>query len=633
MPTLPETQAELEALRAKVAAASRAARDAGDTAKREQLRALLGEIDDELDRLALADLQAAANRLVTYRTRLEALTRIVLAWPFGTAEAPANHERPFRAKDLPPNDFADAGPTAPPPAPPPVADPAPPTTVPQVSAEWSENYRQLWNTLSFSHADWQKQATAIAQKIVANKPRYAAAVAGMPVPWWFVAVVHCMECSMRFDQHLHNGDPISGRTTQVPAGRPPGPPPFTWEQSARDAIQFERLDRITDWSLPNVLFNWHRFNGINNEYKRRGIPTPYLWSGSTHYKKGKYVADGVFDPGFVSRQLGAAVILKALVDLGAVTVEQQVAPPANAAVAPPASAPAPPAASPAVAPAAGPPVPPPVASAASPVGPVAVEASAAAIPHIARELAYPGLLKQGAAGSGVKRVQEWLRIHGFAAPLDSDFGSGTADQLKAFQTGQGRPPSGELDEQTWDLLTAPMRKALAKIENASAMSLDALVITVARQHLAQKPIEIGGNNRGPWVRLYMAGRDGEDQLWCAGFVCFVVDQACRELKIDMPFNRQVFVPTLVNEARASGRLVNAAELNTAMDRRSKLKPGYIFVVRDGASFSHTGFVLGLNDATFDTVEGNTSADGGNDGANAKQARRPFAGNDFIRLTN
>ena len=84
--------------------------------------------------------------------------------------------------------------------------------------------------------------------------------------------------------------PLSGRTTQVPPGRPAaGSPPFTWEQSAHDAIQFERLDRVTDWSLPNVLFNWHRYNGINNEYKRRGIPTPYLWSGSTHYKKGKYV--------------------------------------------------------------------------------------------------------------------------------------------------------------------------------------------------------------------------------------------------------------------------------------------------------------------------------------------------------
>lgn len=627
MATLPETQAELEALRAKVAAESRAARDAGDTAKREQLRALLGEIDDELDRLALADLRAAADRLVSYRTRLEALTRVVLSWPFGSAEAPANHERPFRAKELPPNDFADAGPTAPPPAP----EPLPATTVPQVSLEWSENYRQLWNTISIN-ADWQKQATAIGQKVVANQGRYAAAVAGTSVPWWFVAVVHCMECSMRFDQHLHNGDPLSGRTTHVPPGRPlAGSPPFTWEQSAHDAIQSERLDRVTDWSLPNVLFNWHRYNGINNEYKRRGIPTPYLWSGSAHYKKGKYVADGVFDPEFVSRQLGAAVILKTLVDLGAVTVDQQQAPAANAA-AMPAATPAPtPVATPVVTAAVTP------AAAPDPVRTVAVETSAAAIPHIARELAYPGLLKQGAGTTGaekfgVKRIQEWLRIHGFAAPLDSDFGSSTADQLKAFQTSQGRASSGELDEQTWDLLTAPMRKALVKIENAGSMSLDELAITIAKQHQAQKPIEVGGNNLGPWVRLYMAGDDGKEQLWCAGFVCFVVAQACRELKIDMPFKRRVGVPLLVDDARDSGRLVNAAELKTPQERRSKLKPGYIFAVRSGASFSHTGFVMGLNDATFDTVEGNTGAEGGNDGANARQGSRPFAGNDFIRLT-
>jgi lysozyme family protein len=623
MATIEEVRAELKALRAKVALASQAARAANDQAKVAQLGQLLGKIDDELDDISIEGLAAAAARLGPFRQRLEELTRVALSWPFGSADAPQDHERPFRAKDLPPNDFADAGPAAPPP----VAEPLPPTTVPQVSAEWSENYRQLWNTLTISSADWQKQAKAMAQRIVASQARYTTAVAGTQVPWWFVAVVHCMECSMRFDQHLHNGDPLSGRTVQVPPGRPAaGSPPFTWEQSAHDAIQFQRLDRVTDWSLPNVLFNWHRYNGINNEYKRRGIPTPYLWSGSTHYKKGKYVRDGVFDPEFVSGQLGAAVILKALVDLGAVTVEQQVAPAAPSAVTAAANTPATPTANPAVAPVAAPPAPSPV------VAPVAVEASVAALPHIAHELAYPGLLKQGAGGIGVKRVQEWLRIHGFAAPLDSDFGSATADQLRAFQISQGRPPSGELDERTWELLTAPMRRALVKIENAGAMPLDELAITIAKQHLAQKPIEIGGNNRGPWVRLYMAGRDGEDQLWCAGFVCFVVDQACRELKIDMPFKRQVFVPTLVNDARATGRLVNAAELNTSQERRSKLKPGYIFVVRDGASFSHTGFVLSVNDSRFDTVEGNTSADGGNDGANAKQGNRLFAGNDFIRLT-
>ena len=117
----------------------------------------------------------------------------------------------------------------------------------------------------------------------------------------------------------------------------------------------------------------------------------------------------------------------------------------------------------------------------------------------------------------------------------------------------------------------------------------------------------------------------------SGFVCFVVAQACRDLKIALPFKRQVGVPALVEDARVSGRLVKEAELNTPLERRSKVKPGYIFAVRQGASFSHTGFVLSLNDATFDTVEGNTGHEGGNDGPNAKQGNLAFAGKDFIRL--
>jgi lysozyme family protein len=42
------------------------------------------------------------------------------------------------------------------------------------------------------------------------------------------------------------------------------------------------------------------------------VPTPYLWSFSSLYEKGKFVADGVFDPAAVSKQCGAAVMLKAV---------------------------------------------------------------------------------------------------------------------------------------------------------------------------------------------------------------------------------------------------------------------------------------------------------------------------------
>jgi lysozyme family protein len=45
-----------------------------------------------------------------------------------------------------------------------------------------------------------------------------------------------------------------------------------------------------------------------------------LWSFSNHYTKGKYVSDGKFDPEAVSQQVGSALVLKRLVDRGAVVL-------------------------------------------------------------------------------------------------------------------------------------------------------------------------------------------------------------------------------------------------------------------------------------------------------------------------
>jgi lysozyme family protein len=131
------------------------------------------------------------------------------------------------------------------------------------------------------------------------------------IPWAFIGVIHGMECGFNFGGHLHNGDPLTARTVQHPSGRPKtGSPPFTWRQSATDALTMKRLDRVTDWSVPHMLFLLEGYNGFG--YRRRGVPTPYLWSFSSLYEKGKFVADGVFDPAAVSKQCGAAVMLKAV---------------------------------------------------------------------------------------------------------------------------------------------------------------------------------------------------------------------------------------------------------------------------------------------------------------------------------
>ncbi len=53
--------------------------------------------------------------------------------------------------------------------------------------------------------------------------------------------------------------------------------------------------------------------------------TPYLWSFSTHYDRGKYVADGRWSETTPSDQCGAAVIIKALVDGGHIERPAQLA--------------------------------------------------------------------------------------------------------------------------------------------------------------------------------------------------------------------------------------------------------------------------------------------------------------------
>jgi lysozyme family protein len=142
-----------------------------------------------------------------------------------------------------------------------------------------------------------------------GKGNYQQVGADLDIPWVFIGITHGMECGFNFKAHLHNGDPLSARTVQVPKGRPAsGNPPFTWSQSARDALIYKGYHQITDWSVPHMLHLFERYNGMG--YRRRGVPTPYLWSYSNLYEKGKFVADGHFDPEAVSKQCGAALMLK-----------------------------------------------------------------------------------------------------------------------------------------------------------------------------------------------------------------------------------------------------------------------------------------------------------------------------------
>jgi lysozyme family protein len=149
------------------------------------------------------------------------------------------------------------------------------------------------------------------KKLRQGQLAYEQAGGELGIPWYFIGAIHGMECGFNFNGHLHNGDPLSARTTHVPAGRPKvGAPPFTWGQSARDSLTMKGFHEVTDWSVARMLFLLERYNGFG--YRMRRVPTPYLWSFSNLYAKGKFVQDGKYDPEAVSKQCGAALMLKAV---------------------------------------------------------------------------------------------------------------------------------------------------------------------------------------------------------------------------------------------------------------------------------------------------------------------------------
>lgn len=179
-----------------------------------------------------------------------------------------------------------------------------------VPADKKYNYEQLFASCVIKPTKYA-EIDSVISKIVTNKSRYEAVGSRLQIPWFVIAIIHCMEGSLRFDRHLHNGDPLTKRTVNVPKGMPKsGNPPFTWEVSATDALVYDKLNTWTNWSIAGILYKLEGYNGFGYYSKR--INSPYLWSYSNHYIKGKYVQDGKYDANAVSKQIGAAVLLRRL---------------------------------------------------------------------------------------------------------------------------------------------------------------------------------------------------------------------------------------------------------------------------------------------------------------------------------
>lgn len=177
-----------------------------------------------------------------------------------------------------------------------------------------DEYRELFNSCEV-RSQYRSTVEWYTSRILNedSQDRWYKVAQGACCPWYFVSIIHAMEASFNFRSHLHNGDSLASRTRNVPSGRPKvWDPPNDWETSAIDALDYDGFVDQDDWSLERTLYRWELYNGVRS--RANGINTPYLWSFSNHYSRGKFVADNVWDPNAVSKQCGAAVMLKVLVE-------------------------------------------------------------------------------------------------------------------------------------------------------------------------------------------------------------------------------------------------------------------------------------------------------------------------------
>lgn len=254
-------------------------------------------------------------------------------------------------------------------------------------------------------------------------------------------------------------------------------------------------------------------------------------------------------------------------------------------------------------------------------------------PHIAAETRFPGALGSGASGDSVRRLQEWLTFHGFGTPIDGAFGTATERSLAEFQKKSAIATSAQLNPATWEALTRPMLRAIAAPNVTASTTMPELTLDTARRHLAEKPVEIGGDNRGPWVRLYMNGHEGTDWKWCAGFVSFVVQQAASALSLPPPIAGSFSCDRLASRAETSGRLIRGEELASGAVGWPVLSPCAIFLVRRTADdWTHTGFAFEGSNDTFSSIEGNTNDGGSANGFALLRRTRGLQSKDFIRLS-
>jgi lysozyme family protein len=156
------------------------------------------------------------------------------------------------------------------------------------------------------------------ERLLHDKPVYQRIFEATGVPTAGLMALAEREMSGNLHCYLGNGQRLTRRTTIVPINR--GPFPDTEEgfiAGALDALHLDGLDQVAKmpggWTLPRFAYESEAWNGFG--CRLHGIPSSYVFGGTTVQKPGKFLRDHVFSSTTMDPQLGTIAIVEKLFGL------------------------------------------------------------------------------------------------------------------------------------------------------------------------------------------------------------------------------------------------------------------------------------------------------------------------------
>lgn len=229
------------------------------------------------------------------------------------------------------------------------------------------------------------------------------------------------------------------------------------------------------------------------------------------------------------------------------------------------------------------------------------------------------LLSKGSTGPEITELQNTLQELDYDIAITGVFDNETLKAVKNFQSShldkQGTPLTvdGKVGELTWWALRNPRPNVTAGFINYGIMpassfggtTIGRAALQIAIDELNAGAGEIGGNNKGPFVKKYLdpAGAS-EGDPWCAGFLSWCFLQASGGNKGNMPFKYNAGARNIFNQFKNKGLSFDG------IDPGKQPEPGDIVAwwrtsLQSGKG--HIAIIHHCEDGFLYTIEGNKAA--------------------------